>query len=1360
VAALLGLLICGVSQAQAATTFNFTLNGSYTTSAGVYDSSGKLVRTLWRRVSYGSGPHTATWDNKNDAGVVQGAGTYTIKVLYHTVQPVWDGVIGNTSSAFSGPSVWRAFNPVAGIAIDSAGNAYAAMGYNEAQNPFYRFNVSSPQTITAALGSPEGIYTPSWVNTATDGTRVYFACPQQVNPSGNGYVVAYNVSDNSAYTFSSGTTIGPYNGVRVGTQTGLSGIAVQTVGTVLAASVGPDNKVYLLNKTTGASTGSITITNPQKLAFAPNGDLWVLSGTTAQRFAAGTLGSTNTPATTISGFSGPLAIAVHPSNNNIVLVADGGTSQQVKGYTSTGATASGWTTPFGVAGGYDANGPAVTNTKLQFRSINNGIALYTCLAFQSDGSFWVGDTVNTRLLHISSAQAYLGQIAYVPVTYTAAVDPNNPVRAIDGDFLEYQLDYTKPLKPGDPQATGGNGSWKLVKNWSAPLTTYVDGSGQTQYKYYGFKQGLYDLATLSNGRTYARMTDYQNNVQTVVELPASGALRFTGVNLVPGSNLYPDGSQRYVTFSGGVQTFYKKALTGFDAYGNPLWAAPAVIASAPSTSGVDPISGWAYGSNVPITSSNVLVSLDGSLNSGMHLGGIATGGSAWSWEASPSVTTNIPPDGLGSYDIGDGTNYGGNIAMTSGRSIIYGYNGEFWNQTQMDQYMYFNDDGLFVTQFGTPGNYTINGWATPGIAGNAFSPNLISTNGEVYLFHNDESNHAGLHRWHMIGANSIQEASGSGALNATVTLTAPAPAFPTALAATPGNAQVALTWVAASGATSYNVKYSTTSGGPWTVIAGIASGVLNYTVSALTNDTPYYFVVTAQTASGESAASNQARSMPFSSTVAVHPAGQLINSGTLDLPVISANPAAGLPALSTLPRDLLDCTQSLTLDNVGAKGYVIYDFSGSGSDTSNVLSPFTVPAVTHSGGWTDQSYVGDAFSINGTMEAFISPYTLGYGLQSNPVGTININSDSNWHYLTVFSPTKFADGRAFSMKLTPQGFSTPAVTYTVNDGAFVGENQIFQFLFTGNVTLTVDSTGGNEGIVKAIFLDNAPSPLAAPAAPTGLTAVAGNAQIALSWTAVPGAASYNVYRGTTAGGESTTPIYTGITGTTKIDTGLTNGTAYYYKVKAVNASGTSGYSNEAAATPSASANAWITRTASAPAIDGAVDTVWSSAPQYNITTVVNGSTTITGSWKAMWDSSKLYLLGTVADASLINGVNDYNGDSIELYIDADNSKNTTYGANDFQYILGWGHSAITEYAHSATSGVTFAQTNITGGYRMEFAIPWSTLTVTPAANNLIGIDAGIDDAASTTARAGQIMWHGTDNNFINPSLFGTGVLLP
>ena len=49
--------------------------------------------------------------------------------------------------------------------------------------------------------------------------------------------------------------------------------------------------------------------------------------------------------------------------------------------------------------------------------------------------------------------------------------------------------------------------------------------------------------------------------------------------------------------------------------------------------------------------------------------------------------------------------------------------------------------------------------------------------------------------------------------------------------------------------------------------------------------------------------------------------------------------------------------------------------------------------------------------------------------------------------------------------------------------------------------------------------------------------------------------AYNVYRGTSAGGESATPVATNVTTTSFTDTGVTNGTQYFYTVAAVNAVG-------------------------------------------------------------------------------------------------------------------------------------------------------------------------------------------------------------
>ncbi len=87
------------------------------------------------------------------------------------------------------------------------------------------------------------------------------------------------------------------------------------------------------------------------------------------------------------------------------------------------------------------------------------------------------------------------------------------------------------------------------------------------------------------------------------------------------------------------------------------------------------------------------------------------------------------------------------------------------------------------------------------------------------------------------------------------------PVTPANLIATAGNAQTTLSWISSAGATSYNVKRSTTSGGSYTVIATGVTGT-GYTDSGLVNGTTYYYVVSAQNLAGESVNSSQVYAMP------------------------------------------------------------------------------------------------------------------------------------------------------------------------------------------------------------------------------------------------------------------------------------------------------------------------------------------------------------------------------------------------------------------------------------------------------------------------------------------------------------------
>ena len=111
--------------------------------------------------------------------------------------------------------------------------------------------------------------------------------------------------------------------------------------------------------------------------------------------------------------------------------------------------------------------------------------------------------------------------------------------------------------------------------------------------------------------------------------------------------------------------------------------------------------------------------------------------------------------------------------------------------------------------------------------------------------------------------------------------------------------------------------------------------------------------------------------------------------------------------------------------------------------------------------------------------------------------------------------------------------------------------------------LTVDATGGTN--TKLNYLEIAR--LGAPAAPSGLTATPGDAQVALAWTGSTAAdlAGYRVYRGGALISGSTP-----VARASWLDTTARNGTAYAYTVTAVDSTGAeSPPSATATATPTA-----------------------------------------------------------------------------------------------------------------------------------------------------------------------------------------------
>ncbi|HEY6096384.1 MAG TPA: fibronectin type III domain-containing protein [Gallionellaceae bacterium] len=151
------------------------------------------------------------------------------------------------------------------------------------------------------------------------------------------------------------------------------------------------------------------------------------------------------------------------------------------------------------------------------------------------------------------------------------------------------------------------------------------------------------------------------------------------------------------------------------------------------------------------------------------------------------------------------------------------------------------------------------------------------------------------------------------------------PSSPVGLTVSAGDTVNALQWNSVTGATGYNIYWSTVSGmgKSGTKLSGVASP---YNHSSLTNSTTYYYVVTAVNAAGESAASAE----------------------------VAGTPAAPSPSAPTL-MGVTPANQKNTISwspVMGATSYNLYWSTTSGAGASatkiaNVVSPYVHTALTN-----------------------------------------------------------------------------------------------------------------------------------------------------------------------------------------------------------------------------------------------------------------------------------------------------------------------------------------------------------------------------------------------------------------------------
>ncbi len=183
-------------------------------------------------------------------------------------------------------------------------------------------------------------------------------------------------------------------------------------------------------------------------------------------------------------------------------------------------------------------------------------------------------------------------------------------------------------------------------------------------------------------------------------------------------------------------------------------------------------------------------------------------------------------------------------------------------------------------------------------------------------------------------------------------------------------------------------------------------------------------------------------------------------------------------------------------------------------------------------------------------------------------------------------------------------------------------------------------------------------------------------------------------------------------------------------------------------------------------IDGKVDDAWSSVKSHTIGNVAyspaSGEADASASFKMVYDKQALYVLVDVKDDELINdSVEFWLDDSVEIFIDADNSKSQTYGPGDYQYHFAWDSSApsMGETKHNKTGGVKYAFARTEGGYRLEIKLPWSTLGTEPKPGAKIGFDVHVNDDDDGGDRDTKLMWATQhDIAWQHPVMLGTGEL--
>jgi hypothetical protein len=192
-------------------------------------------------------------------------------------------------------------------------------------------------------------------------------------------------------------------------------------------------------------------------------------------------------------------------------------------------------------------------------------------------------------------------------------------------------------------------------------------------------------------------------------------------------------------------------------------------------------------------------------------------------------------------------------------------------------------------------------------------------------------------------------------------------------------------------------------------------------------------------------------------------------------------------------------------------------------------------------------------------------------------------------------------------------------------------------------------------------------------------------------------------------------------------------------------------------------------TGTAPNIDGTVDAIWDDAVDYPIQNKLFADFSyddFSATWKGLWDKDNLYLMVEVKNSKELVTVlqnNWWEDDVVEVYVDGDNAKGTTYRAElDYQFGFRYNDPGVrkgTGVKDENIVGIKHAYVATAGGYNMEISIPWASLGMTSLVE--VGHILGFDVQPNWGKGLGKLLWNDTKGQaWNNPSLMGEVVLAP